>query len=62
MFLFLSQESGSHLVVGMADGLISIKEKAKKKLQDNTSLKSREPFRGTYGYFVRGQSEKAEEV
>jgi len=54
-------ESGSHLVVGMADGLISIKEKMKKKVEDKVALKREEPVRGSYRYFVRGQSDKPQE-
>ena len=46
----------------MADGLISIKEKMKKKVEDNLALKREEPVRGSYRYFVRGQSDKPQEV
>ena len=56
------KESSSHLVVGMADGLISIKEKVKKKIEDKSTVKSKEPVRGTYRYFVRGQADKPQEV
>lgn len=53
--------TGSHLVVGMADGLISIKERAKKKDEERRSDDYREPRPGTYRYFVRGQSYKPQE-
>ena len=46
----------------MADGLISIKEKVKKKVEDTLALKRKEPVRGSYRYFVRGQSDKPQEV
>eukprot|EP00794_Sanderia_malayensis_P009625 gene9625-10610_t len=54
--------TGSHLVVGMADGLISIKERAKKKEPETSFVEMREPpTRGTYRYFIRGQSYKPQE-
>ena len=59
--LFQLKESGSHLVVGMADGLISIKEKVKKKV-DIIAQSTKEPLRGTRRYFMRGQSDKPQEV
>lgn len=46
----------------MADGLISIKERIKKGLEETSTRTSKMPRQGTYSYSIRGQSSKPQEV
>eukprot|EP00795_Rhopilema_esculentum_P006449 gene6449-11894_t len=53
--------SGSHLVAGMADGSISIKERKKPKQLDIPSKEQTAIKRGSRRYFERGQNDRPQE-
>tara|TARA_R110002050_G_scaffold159446_5_gene288893 strand:+ start:444 stop:1409 length:966 start_codon:yes stop_codon:yes gene_type:complete len=52
--------NSSHLVVGMADGLLSVRHRVQKQKDDLVfEAPKRQPAGGTYPYFVRGQNRPA---
>lgn len=60
-FVIVSQPDDTHLVVGMTDGLLSIKVRQIKKETDQSKHVTQ--FRpGSYKYFIRGANFKAHKV
>lgn len=60
---YLLQPDNKHVVVGMSDGLLSIKYRTRSLSEGETAVQSMPvPKPGSYRYFVRGKSKKPEQV
>ena len=61
-FSTVVQPDDKHIVVGMADELLSIKYRRPRGTDDELAEPKQAPRPGTYRYFVRGKNQKPDQV